>query len=131
LKLENPAGEVILNDRLALYAIGCSRNWCAVVVLCAIILVLVSNPGAPFSIQSASIGGYLLLGALVSVIHGAVFWYSRRNPIRRRSAAAAIVASIFMLLLALITGFTLGIFLIPASGLLLLIGISRFLPSLS
>jgi asparagine N-glycosylation enzyme membrane subunit Stt3 len=118
-----------LKVRFPFYAIASSWIWCTVVILGGIMILFASNPGAPFSHQIATIGGYLFLGVLVSAIHGAVFWYSRRSPIRKRSAMAAIVAAVGMLVLAIFTGFTIGILLIPASILLLLVGIRQLLPS--
>jgi len=114
------------NDR---FDVASSWIWSTAVIFGWIILVLASNPGAPFSVQIASTGGYIFLAVLVSAIHGAVFWYSRRSPIRKRSAIAVIVAAVSMLVLAIFTGFTVGIFLIPASILLLLTGIRLLLPS--
>lgn len=108
-----------LRLRIARISLGASLGW--------VLLVFASVAGSVFQVSEgpatlwqylARGAGFLVIAALALVLHLLALWATWRGAPRTRKLFTAL-AALGMALIAFVTGFTIGGFLLPAVGLLL------------
>ncbi len=109
--------------KIARLAIVASSVWNALLFCFLILGFFGSEEKAPLGVQLARGQGILLIGAFILVMHIIAIRYSWQEPLPMLSKITVVLVFGGMLTLAFLTGFTIGLLVLPSPALLLLASI--------
>ena len=115
--------------RVARVLIVISIGWVLLIFGCLVSSFFeVASPPVPIPIQLASGGGVLVVGAIILILHLVALWSTKRGEnTSRRNMLLLILLTIGIMLIAYLTGFTIGPLLYPSVILLLLASFLSFI----
>lgn len=106
--------------RVARILIGISLGWILLTFACLISSYFdIGNPSIPIPIRLASSGSVLIVGAIILILHLIALWFIKEgdNSLRRRRLLL-LLPTLLTLLMAVLTGFSIGPLLSPSAILL-------------
>lgn len=132
LKLQ---GVLLCVERLAMkikivrLAVVASLIWNALLFFSLTVNFLGSEEKAPLGVRFTQSQGILVIGTLTLAIHIVAIKYLRHQPLSTLSKTMVVLSCGWMLMLAFLTGFTIGLLVLPSPVLLLLANIILFTDS--
>ena len=99
---------------------GISLGWVLLTVSCLISSYFdIGNPTIPIPIRLASGGGVLVVGAISIILHLIALWSTKKGDMPSRlSRLLLILSTLGIVLIAILTGFSIGPLLYPSAILL-------------
>ncbi|OIN90176.1 MAG: hypothetical protein AUJ21_08610 [Anaerolineae bacterium CG1_02_58_13] len=109
--------------KIARLAVVASLIWNVLLFFSLTLSFFGSEEKAPLGVQLAQSQGILVIGALTLAIHIIAIKYLRQEPVSTFSKIIVVLNCGWMLTLAFLTGFTIGLLVLPSPVLLLLASI--------
>jgi len=114
---------ITIKIKIARLAIAASSVWNALLFCFLILGFFGSEEKVPLGVQLARGQGILLIGTLILAMHIIAIRYSGQEPPSMLSKITVVLVFGGMLTLAFLTGFTIGLLVLPSPVLLLLASI--------